>query len=77
MESNSFLILQTLTEIGLNKLMTVNTSKSGLSDTFSSNLKLFFCVSTSFGNKDPSFSLLKHILNVSMFLHTLLMSVKT
>lgn len=78
MESNLFLILQTLAGIGMNKLMTVNTSKSGLGDTFSSNLKLCFCVSTSFdGKKDPSVSLLKHILNVYIFLHTLLMNVKT
>lgn len=65
MESNLFLIFQTLAGIGMNKLMTVHTSKSGRGGTFSSNLKLCFCVSTSSdGKKDISICLLKHILNV-------------
>lgn len=41
MESSLFLILQTLAGTGMNKLLTVNTSKSGLGDTFPSNIKLF------------------------------------
>lgn len=42
MESSLFLILQTLAGTGMNKLLTVNTSKSGLGDTFPSNIKLFW-----------------------------------
>lgn len=77
MESNFFLELQTLVGIGMSTLMTVNILKLGLGDTFS-NLKLCFCVSTSFdGKEDPSSSLLKRILNVYTFLHNLLMNVKT
>lgn len=42
MESSLFLLLQTLPGIGMNKLLTVNASKSGLGDTSPSNLKLFW-----------------------------------
>jgi len=60
-----FFVLHTLAGIGMNKLMTVDTSKSGLGDTYSTHLKLCFCVRTSFdGKEDPSIYLLKHTLNV-------------